>query len=189
MRNTATNGQSYTWEVGGNNAAGQGGASVREGSLTLYDDRNSTYRLVLMKTTGNLLIGQQSDNGVDKLQVNGSILFGDAQLFTRSTSINNTSTTVVDSWPALNYRTAKSLVQITDGTGPTAACEVREIVILYDNRGNVYKSEYGIIATAGEKGLFDVDYNVGGNGLIRLLFKAYTPSTKTIKVARTSVKV
>jgi hypothetical protein len=189
MRNTATNGQSYTWEVGGNNAAGQGGASVREGSLTLYDDRNSTYRLVLMKTTGNLLIGQQSDNGVDKLQVNGSILFGDAQLFTRSTSINNTSTTVIDSWPALNYRTAKSLVQITDGTGPSAAFEVREIVILYDNRGNVYKSEYGIIATAGEKGLFDVDYNVGGNGLIRLLFKANVPSTKTIKVARTSVKV
>lgn len=189
MRNTATNGQSYTWEVGGNNAAGQGGTSVREGSLTLYDDRNSTFRLVLMKTTGNLLVGQQTDNGVDKLQVNGSIQYGDAQLFTRSTSINNTSTTVVDSWPALNYRTAKNLVQITDGTGPTAAFEVREIVVLYDNRGNVYKSEYGIIATAGEKGVFDVDYNIGGNGLIRLLFKAYTPSTKTIKIARTSVKV
>jgi hypothetical protein len=189
MRNTATNGQSYTWNVGGNNAAGQGGTSLREGSLTLYDDRNSTYRLILVKTTGNLLVGQQSDNGVDKLQVNGSILFGDAQLFTRSTSINNTSTTVIDSWPALNYRTAKSLVQITDGTGPSAAFEVREIVILYDNRGNVYKSEYGIIATAGQKGIFDVDYNVGGNGLVRLLFKATTPSAKTIKVARTSVKV
>jgi hypothetical protein len=96
---------------------------------------------------------------------------------------------VVDSWPALNYRTSKSLVQITDGTGPTAAFEVREIVVLYDNRGNVYKSEYGIIATAGEKGVFDVDYNIGGNGLIRLLFKATAPSTKTIKIARTSVKV
>jgi hypothetical protein len=189
MRNTATNGQSYTWNVGGNNAAGQGGTSLREGSLTLYDDKNSTYRLILVKTTGNLLVGQQSDNGVDKLQVNGSIQYGDAQLFTRSTSINNTSTTVIDSWPALNYRSAKSFVQITDGTGPTAAFEIREIVILYDNRGNVYKSEYGIIATAGQKGIFDVDYNVGGNGLVRLLFKATTPSAKTIKVARTSVKV
>jgi hypothetical protein len=66
---------------------------------------------------------------------------------------------------------------------------VREIVVLYDNVGNVYKSEYGIIATAGEKGVFNVDYNVGGNGLIRLLFSAYTPSNKTMKVARTSITV
>jgi len=189
MRNTATNGQSYTWNVGGNNAAGQGGTSLREGSLTLYDDKNSTYRLAIVKTTGNLLVGQQTDNGIDKLQVNGSIQFKDAQLFTRATSINNTSTTVVDSWPALTYRTTKSLVQITDGTGPTASFEVREIVVLYDNVGNVYKSEYGIIATAGEKGVFNVDYNVGGNGLIRLLFSAYTPSNKTMKVARTSITV
>ena len=189
MRNTATNGQSYTWNVGGNNAAGQSGASLREGSLTLYDDRNSTYRLAIVKTTGNLLVGQQTDNGVDKLQVNGSIQYKDAQLFTRSTSINNTSTTVVDSWPALNYRTTKSLVQISDGTGPTASFEVREIVMLYDNVGNVYKSEYGIISTAGEKGVFTVDYNAGGNGLVRLLFSAYKPSNKTMKIARTSITV
>jgi hypothetical protein len=187
MRNTATNGQSYTWNVGGNNAAGQGGTSLREGSLTLYDDRNSTYRLILVKSNGNLLVGQQTDNGVDKLQVAGSIQFGDAQLFTRSTSINNTSTTVVDSWPAISYRTAKSLVQITDGTGPTAKFHIVEIVVLNDNTGNVYKSEYGIITTGGEKGTFDVDYNVGGNGLVRLLFTAASPSNKTVKVQRTSI--
>jgi hypothetical protein len=187
MRNTATNGQSYTWEVGGNNAAGQGGTSLREGSLTLYDDRNNQYRLILVKATGNLLVGQQTDNLVDKLQVNGSIQYGDAQLFTRSTSINNTSTTVVDSWPALSYRTAKSLVQVTDGTGPTAKFHVVEIVVLNDNAGNVYKSEYGIITTGGVNGSFDVDFNVGGNGLVRLLFRAASPSNKTVKVQRTSI--
>jgi hypothetical protein len=189
MRNTATNGQSYTWNVGGNNAAGQGGTSIREGSLTLYDDRNSTYRLAVVKTTGNLLVGQQADNLVDKLQVNGSIQFGEAQLFTRTTSINNTATTVIDSWPALTYRTTKSLVQITDGTGPTAKFHVVELVILRDNAGNVYKSEYGIITTGGQKGIFDVDYNDGGNGLVRILFKADTPSAKTIKIQRTSLAV
>ncbi len=189
MRNTATNGQSYTLSVGGNNAAGQAGTSVREGSLTLYDDRNSTFRLILVKSTGNLVVGGQSDNGVDKLQVNGSIQFGDAQLFTRTTSINNTATTVVDSWPALTYRTTKSLVQITDGSGPTAKFHVVEIVILRDNSNNVYKSEYGIITTGGQKGTFDVDCNVGGNGLVRLLFRAESPSAKTIKVQRTSLAV
>lgn len=189
MRNTATNGQSYTWRVGGNNAAGQGGTNLREGSLTLYDDVNGTFRLVLVKSTGNLLLGQQVDNGVDKLQVNGSIQFGDAQLFTRTTSINNTSTTVVDSWPALSYRTTKSLVQITDGSGPTAKFHVVEIVILRDNSNQVYKSEYGIITTGGQKGTFDVDCNVGGNGLVRLLFSADSPSAKVIKIQRTSLAV
>jgi hypothetical protein len=111
MRNTATNGQSYTWRVGGNNFEGQAGANLNEGGLTLYNDTQNTYRLAITKSTGNLLVGPQTDNGVDKLQVAGSVRFGDGQLFTRSTSINNTSTTVIDSFPAANYRTTVLLLQ------------------------------------------------------------------------------
>jgi hypothetical protein len=188
MRNTATNGQSYTWNVGGNNAAGQGGTALNEGSLTLYSDTAKTYRLAVSKTTGNLLVGQQYDNGVDKLQVAGSIQYGSANLFTQVTSINNTSTTVIDSFSAASYRTAKSLVQIASGIGPTASFNVIEVVVLLDNIGNVYLSEYGIITTgAGEMGKFDADYNVGGNGLVRLLFTPASASNKTITVARQSV--
>ena len=187
MRNTATNGQSYTWRVGGNNFAGQGGTNLNEGGLTLYNDTLNTYRLAITKTTGNLLVGVQADNGVDKLQVSGSVRFGDGQLFTRSTSINNTSTTVIDSFPAANYRTAKLLIQITDGVGTSAKFHVVEIVVLVDNNGNVYKSEYGIITTGGAIGEFDVDYNIGGNGLVRLLFTADEASAKQVKVVRTSI--
>ena len=187
MRNTATNGQSYTWRVGGNNFAGQSGANLNEGGLTLYNDTNNTYRLAITKTTGNLLVGVQTDNGTDKLQVSGSMRFGDGQLFTRSTSINNTSTTVIDSFPATSYRTAKLLVQVADGVGTGAKFHVVEIVVLIDNDGNVYKSEYGIITTGGSIGLFDVDYNVSGNGLVRLLFTADETSAKLVKVLRTSI--
>ncbi len=187
MRNTATNGQSYTWRVGGNNFAGQGGTNLNEGGLTLFNDTLNTYRLAVTKTTGNLLVGPQTDNGVDKLQVSGSVRFGDGQLFTRSTSINNTSTTVIDSFPAANYRTAKLLIQIADGTGSSAKFHVVEIVVLVDNNGNVYKSEYGIITTGGAIGEFDVDYNIGGNGLVRLLFTADETSAKQVKVMRTSI--
>jgi hypothetical protein len=187
MRNTATNGQSYTWEVGGNNFAGQSGANLREGSLTLFNDTANTFRLAVVKSSGNLLVGPQTDNGVDKLQVLGSIKFNDGQLFTRSTNINNTSTTVIDSFPAASYRTAKLLVQISDGTGPGTKFHVVEIVILADNDGNVYKSEYGIITTGGAVGVFDVDYNISGNGLVRLLFSASSASAKQIKVLRTSI--
>jgi len=187
MRNTATNGQSYTWRVGGNNFAGQGGTNLDEGSLTLYNDTANTYRLAIAKTTGNLLVGPQVDNGVDKLQVSGSIRFQDGQLFTRTTSINNTSTTVIDSFPAANYRTAKLLVQIADGVGTGAKFHVVEIVVLVDNDGNVYKSEYGIITTGGAVGEFDVDYNISGNGLVRLLFTADIATAKQVKVLRTSI--
>jgi len=187
MRNTATNGQSYTWEVGGNNFAGQSGANLREGSLTLFSDTANTFRLAVVKSNGNVLIGPQTDNGVDKLQVSGSVRFGDGQLFTRSTNINNTSTTVIDSFPAANYRTAKLLVQISDGIGPGTKFHVVEIVILADNDGNVYKSEYGIITTGGAVGVFDVDYDISGNGLVRLLFSASSASAKQIKVLRTSI--
>jgi hypothetical protein len=187
MRNTATNGQSYTWEVGGNNFAGQSGANLREGSLTLFNDTANTFRLAVVKSNGNVLIGPQTDNGVDKLQVSGSIKFNDGQLFTRSTNINNTGTTVIDSFPAANYRTAKLLVQISDGIGPGTKFHVVEIVILADNDGNVYKSEYGIITTGGAVGVFDVDYDIGGNGLVRLLFSASSVSAKQIKVLRTSI--
>jgi hypothetical protein len=187
MRNTATNGQSYTWRVGGNNFAGQGGTNLNEGGLTLFNDTNNTYRLAITKTTGNLLVGPQTDNGTDKLQVSGSVRFGDGQLFTRSTSINNTSTTVIDSFPATSYRTAKLLVQVADGIGTGAKFHVVEIVVLIDNDGNVYKSEYGIITTGGSIGIFDVDYNVSGNGLVRLLFTAEETSAKLVKVLRTSI--
>ena len=187
MRNTATNGQSYTWRVGGNNFAGQAGANLNEGGLTLYNDTQNTYRLAITKSTGNLLVGPQTDNGIDKLQVAGSVRFGDGQLFTRSTSINNTSTTVIDSFPAANYRTAKLLIQIADGVGTSAKFHVVEIVVLVDNNGNVYKSEYGIITTGGTVGEFDVDYNIGGNGLVRLLFTADAASAKQVKTVRTSI--
>ena len=188
MRNTATNGQSYTWNVGGNNAAGQGGTALQEGSLTLYNDTAATYRLAVAKTTGNLLVGQQTDNGVDKLQVAGSINYGSANLLTKVTSINNTSTVVIDSYSAASYRTSKSLVQISSGIGPTAKFNVVELVVLLDNVGNVYLSEYGIITTGGgEFGTFDADYNVGGNGLVRLTFTPSSASNKTVTVVRQGV--
>lgn len=187
MRNTATNGQSYTWRVGGNNFVGQGGTNLQEGGLTLFNDTQNIFRLAITKSTGNLLVGPQTDNGVDKLQITGSVRFGDGQLFTRSTSINNTSTTVIDSFPAANYRTAKLLIQIADGVGINAKFHVVEIVVLVDNNGNVYKSEYGIITTGGTVGEFDVDFNIAGNGLVRLLFTADDTSAKQVKVVRTSI--
>jgi len=189
MRNKATGGQSYTWDVGGNNRNGTAGASLNEGSLTLFDDDNNAYRLAVSKSTGNLLIGKNTDNGVDKLQVGGNISLADSQMATRVTVINTgTAQTVIDSFPLANYRTTKFTVQVTDGVGPYTAFHVVEMMIIVDNIGQTYLSEYGIVTTQGERGTFDVDYNVGGNGLVRLLFTPNNaPTQKTIKVLRNSI--
>lgn len=188
MRNTATNGQSFTWDVGGNNRAGTSGAGLNEGSLTLYDDTRSAYRLAVSKLTGNLLVGNSYDNGVDKLQLGGSLQIADSQIATRVTIINNGAQAVIDSFPLANYRSTKVFVQITDGVGPSAAFHTAELMIIVDNIGQTFLSEYGITTTQGERGTFDVDYNVAGTGLIRLLF---TPSNaftqKTVKVFRSSI--
>ena len=189
MRNTATNGQSFTWDVGGNNRSGTGGSSIGEGSLTLFDDKNNAYRLAVSKSTGNLLVGKNTDNGVDKLQVSGSISLNDSQIATRITVINTgTAQTVIDNFPLANYRTTKLFVQIQDGVGPYAAFHVVEMMILIDNIGQTYLSQYGIVTTQGETGTFDVDYNASGNGLVRLLFTPNRALTqKTIKVLRNSI--
>lgn len=188
MRNTATNGQSFTWDVGGQNRAGTAGASLNEGSLTLYDDKANTYRLAVSKATGNLLVGSSFDNGVDKLQIAGSLSLADSQIATRITIINNANQTVIDSFPLANYRSTKLFVQVTDGVGPSAAFHIVEIMILVDNIGQAFKSEYGIVTTAGERGTFDVDYNTAGTGLVRLLFTPSSAATqKTVKVLRSSI--
>lgn len=187
MRNTAANGQGYTWEVGGYNFQGTAGTNIREGNLTLYSDTSQDYRLVVFKGTGNLSVGYTSADLGDKLQVNGSLRVNDAQFATAVTLINSTlATTVIDSFSANAFRTAKYLVQITEGVSGAASAKfhVVEIVVLADNAGNVYKSEYGIIATGGENGTFDVDYNVGFNGLVRLLFTPSNTNQRTIKVMR-----
>jgi len=188
MRNTATNGTSYTWDVGGYNRAGTAGSSLNEGSLTLYDDKNNLYRLAVSKTTGNLLVGVTYDNGVDKLQVNGSLGLADSQIASRVTIINNADQTVIDSFPLATYRSTKFFVQVTDGVGPGTAFHIVEIMIIVDNIGQTYKSEYGIVTTQGERGTFNVDYNTNGTGLVRLLFTPTSAATqKTVKVLRTSI--
>jgi len=73
FRNVNANGQSYTWDVGGNNRAGGNGSVISEGSLTLFDDIAGVYRLAVHKGSGAVLINQITDDGFNKLQVTGGI--------------------------------------------------------------------------------------------------------------------
>lgn len=181
IRNTGSSGQSYTFDVGGNNRAFTGGTSVNEGNFTLRDNTNNAYRFIVTKS-GNILINTTTDTGA-KLQVNGSISVASALIETAITLINNTSTTTVDSFDSTIYRSCKSFVQVQDGSD----FHISEIVLLHDNSGQVYKSEYGIISTGGEKGTFTADLQL--DGIVRLYFTANSDSSKTISIVKTALAV
>jgi len=181
IQNTGASGQSYTLDVGGSNRAFTGGTSINEGNFTLKDNTNDAYRLVVTKT-GNMLINTTTDTGA-QLQVNGSLEIKSSLLETTVTLVNNTSTTVVDSFVSTVYRSCKSLVQIQDGND----FEITEIVLLHDDIGQVYKSEYGIISTNGEKGNFTADLQ--GDGVVRLYFTANSSSSKKISIVKTALAI
>jgi hypothetical protein len=179
IKNSGTSGKSYTFDVGGNNRALTGGASVNEGNLTIHDDTSNEYRLVITKT-GNMLVNTATDTGAT-LQVNGSIAMTASIQENTVILVNTTSTTEVDSFDSALYRSSKSLIQIQDGDD----FHITEIVLLHDNSGQVYKSEYGIISTGGERGIFTADLQL--DGIVRLYFTAETASDKKISIVKTAI--
>lgn len=181
IKNSGASGQSYTFDVGGNNRSLSGGTAVDEGNLTIRDDTNSAYRMIITKT-GNILVNTATDTGA-QLQINGSVSIQGSLQETRVTLVNNTSATEVDSFVSSVYRSCKCLVQVQDGTD----FHITEIVLLHDTAGQVYKSEYGIISTGGERGTFTADLQL--DGIVRLYFTADTTSDKTVSIVKTAIAI
>jgi len=181
IKNSGLAGQSYTFDVGGNNRSLSGGTAVDEGNLTIRDDTNNAYRMVITKT-GNILVNTATDTGA-QLQINGSVSIQGSLQETRVTLVNNTSTTEVDSFVSSVYRSCKCLVQVQDG----ADFHITEIVLLHDTAGQVYKSEYGIISTGGERGTFTADLQL--DGIVRLYFTADSISNKTVSIVKTAIAI
>jgi hypothetical protein len=224
LQNLSGTGQSYTWEVGGTNRGGSGsGLLLNETNLALSDDKVGVYRLVLVKGTGNVIIGDtnysDTTSSIDKgykLQVLGAVSANTASINTFEststiqfvspvefnstatfqtpinyqqttldtviTNVTNTDTVLVASFSTQKHRSCRSIVQIED---PGVNYQLTEVVMLIDDVGNVYKSEYGIINTGLQpSGSFTADYF---NSLVRLFFTADSSSNKSVTVTKTSV--
>lgn len=98
-------------------------------------------------------------------------------------SINTTSTTEIDSYHIDDFRCAKYLIQIDEGSGPGSQFELIEILLAVDNGGTVYATEYGL---AGSE-LGDFSASLLPDDIVRLYFTANTLTNKTIKVLRTGI--
>jgi hypothetical protein len=109
----------------------------------------------------------------------GSVTLTDALIGTATTSISTTSATVVDTWSATTYNSAKYIVQMKNGTD----IEVLEVLVTVDGNNSVYITEYADVISNNQLGTTDADYS-GGN--IRLLVTS--TSGTTVKVHKTLIE-
>jgi hypothetical protein len=109
----------------------------------------------------------------------GSVTLTDALLGT-ATATASTSATVVDSWSASTYSSAKYIVQMKKA----GDIEVIEVLVTVDGSNNVYLTEYADVISNAQLGTTDADYN-GGN--VRLLVTAAASDT-SVKVHKTYIE-
>jgi hypothetical protein len=108
-----------------------------------------------------------------------SVTLTDALIGTATTSLSTTSATIVDSWSASTYSSAKYIVQMKNGSD----IEVLEVLVTVNGANNVYITEYADVISNAQIGTTDADYS-GGN--VRLLVTA-TDGT-TVKVHKTLIE-
>jgi hypothetical protein len=109
----------------------------------------------------------------------GYITLTDAFIGTATTSISGTSATVVDSWSATAFGSAKYIVQMTNGND----VEVLEVLVTVDGNNNVYLTEYADIQSNTQLGTTDADYS-GGD--VRLLVTSTNGTS--VKVHKTLIE-
>ena len=125
-----------------------------------------------MAVQGNLSIGQ-------------ALQFQSSNIDSNQIVINTTDATVIDLYDSTQWRTAKYLVQVESGTGYNAAFETIEILLLVDNLGNIFSTEYAVLTTTGELGEFSAD--VSGDNMVRLYFTPNSAVTTIVKLLRTTI--
>lgn len=97
------------------------------------------------------------------------------------TSLTTTTPTVIDSWSITKYRTAKYIIQITQGSSFQAS----ELLVMHDD-SNTYNTEYGVLQSAGVLGTITTDVN---SGSVRLLITMASNSEAIINIKRTLTEV
>jgi hypothetical protein len=143
-------------------------------------------------TTGALVIaggvGIGGDVNIEGVMSSESVKIHDAVMDSTLVLINNTATTVIDAYPISKYRSAKYLIQIDEqNLGVSARFQVIEILLLIDNNGSVFATEYGQLTTMGALGDFAAGLDTNNN--VALYFTPYQATQKEVVVLRTALAV
>ena len=108
-----------------------------------------------------------------------SITLADALIGTATQALTDGNATVVDSWSASTYSSAKYIVQMKNG----GDIEVLEVLVTVNGANNVYITEYADVVSNAVIGTTDADYS-GGN--VRL--KVTASDGTTVKVHKTLIE-
>jgi hypothetical protein len=109
-----------------------------------------------------------------------SVTLTDALIGTATQALTDGTATVVDSWSATTYSSAKYLVQMKKGT----EIQTLEVLVNVDGSNNVAITEYAdVINAAASLGTTDADFS-GGN--VRL--KVTASNETTVKVHKTLIE-
>jgi len=107
------------------------------------------------------------------------------ELNTSTQVVNLNSTTTVDSFSKTAYRTAKYLIQVTQGTKYTSS----EVLLVHDGTDS-YMSEYAVIELGASRIPMTVSTSIStGNVLLRVTITDAASTNATVKVARTLIAV
>jgi hypothetical protein len=107
------------------------------------------------------------------------------ELNTSTQAINVNTITTVDSFSKTAYRTAKYLVQVTQGSKYTSS----EVLVVHDGTDS-YMSEYAIIDLGSPRIPLTVSTSISsGNVLLRVTITNAATTNATVKVARTLIAV
>jgi hypothetical protein len=98
-----------------------------------------------------------------------------------STVVSTTTATAVDTWAVSTYRSAKYLVQITQGS----SYQISEILVIH-NGTTTFMTEYAVLETSGELATFTSDISSGN---ARLIITMNSATSATIKIDRTTITI
>jgi hypothetical protein len=157
---------------------------TRRGSTTTHAIRISNTTESTSSSTGAMVI--DGGLGVAKRINAESIQIADTVMDSGLVLVNTTDTVVVDEYDIDEYRSSKYLIQIDEGTGPSANFETIELLLLVDNNGNVYATEYAVLTSNGDLGEFAADI-IGDK--VRLYFTAVNATDKVLRIFRTTMRI
>jgi hypothetical protein len=168
------------------------GGFVAQGGISSESPINITSTAPSTSTTTGALVISGGVGVSGDLHVGGTIhaqqlKITDAIMDSSLILVNTTATAVLDSYLITQYRTSKYLVQIEEmGGGAGAKFQAIELLLIVDNTGAVYATEYGTLFTDSLMGEFSAGLNIIDN-TVNLYFTPYEATDKEIVLLRTAL--
>jgi len=164
-----------------------GAITAGTGVAKVYDDAGNTITLSIGQAVGTADSVTFGNTTVTNTLAAGAITLdsGTGELNTSTTTLNVNSVVTIDSFDKATYRTAKYLIQVTQGSKHTSS----EVLLVHDGSAS-YMSEYAVIELGASRIPLTVSTTIsGGNALLRATVTDAETTNATVKVARTLIAV